>query len=200
MTAFAQDALRDTAADRAMIRRRLEAFDRALLAEDSATRALELWCEGHGVTPPARLVAEKADEIFCAQPDDALFFLKPPEGEQMRCRRVRLHCAGLVLSSAENWYVASRLTRAMNECLDTSDEPFGRVVAPLAFTRVTARREWLWPWPFSDASPTGRPIVAPAEILRHVATLFRSDGAPFSLVRETYTCEIPGVCASAMDA
>ncbi|GBQ96238.1 hypothetical protein AA23498_2586 [Acetobacter nitrogenifigens DSM 23921 = NBRC 105050] len=200
MTAFAQDVLRDTAADRAMIRRRLEAFDCALLAEDSATRALERWCEGHGVTPPARLVAEKTDEMFCAQPDDALLFLKPPEGERMRCRRVRLLCAGLVLSSAENWYVASRLTDGMNESLDTSDEPFGRVVAALAFTRVTARREWLWSWPFSDAPPTGRQIVAPAEILRHVATLFRSDGEPFSLVRETYTCEIPGVCASVRDA
>ena len=55
--------------------------------------------------------------------------------EPIAYRDVQLTCGVHVLSVAQNWYVPSRLAPAMNEALETSDRPFGSVVAPIRFTR-----------------------------------------------------------------
>jgi hypothetical protein len=91
-------------------------------------------------------------------------------------RHVRLSCGPVVLSEAHNWYLPSRLTPAMNTALATSDTPFGKVAAPLHFTRLAldARR--------------GRAPSCPANtVLSHRALLRLPDGRPLALVVECYT-------------
>ncbi len=81
-----------------------------------------------------------------------------------------------MLSVAHNWYVPARLTPEMNRTLETSDTPFGKVVAPLGF-----RRERL-------GSQRGRTAECPVgTVLSHRAVLKLADGRAISLVVECYT-------------
>jgi hypothetical protein len=91
-------------------------------------------------------------------------------------RHVRLSCGDVVLSEAHNWYLPGRLTPAMNAALAASDTPFGKVAAPLHFTRrpLDSRR--------------GRAPACPADtVLSHRALLRLPDGQPLALVVECYT-------------
>jgi hypothetical protein len=91
-------------------------------------------------------------------------------------RHVRLSCGGHVLSVAHNWYVASRIPPAMNATLKTSDTPFGKVIAPLHFTRERL------------ASTRGAANGCPRDtVLSHRGLLRLPDGRPISLVIECYT-------------
>ncbi len=97
-------------------------------------------------------------------------------GEPFAYRHVRLVCGDTTLSDAQNWYVPARLTSAMNQTLETTDTPFGKVVAPLGF-----RRERL-------AAQRGRSADCPAgTVLSHRAVLRLADGRAISLVAECYT-------------
>jgi len=78
-----------------------------------------------------------------------------------------------VLSVADNWYVPSRLTAAMNATLEATDEPFGRVVQPLGFHRIRLSTRTLWP-------------PRAGTILEQRALLALPDGTPFSYVIEDY--------------
>jgi hypothetical protein len=98
------------------------------------------------------------------------------------------------LSEADNWYVPGRLTVEMNRALDTSEEPFGKVVKPLGFQRRTLRAEILWSplprgWEMSatPAERTHDELRIPHDLLRHSAVLYDSKLTPFSVVIETYT-------------
>jgi hypothetical protein len=114
--------------------------------------------------------------------------------EPVRYRRVALSCGSVVLSDADNWYVPSRLTAAMNQQLDNSDVPFGKVVQPLHFRRQTLSAELLWsPLPAGWDSgaplppPSGKPLTIPDHVLQHRAVLYTAESQPFSLVVESYT-------------
>lgn len=99
----------------------------------------------------------------------------------VRYRRVKLICADIVLSEAENWYVPSRLTPEMNAVLDATQTPFGRVVHPLMPLRrhLSLRRLWL---PTTEGSPAlGEPLFVVEALLSTGA------GLPFCEVAETYT-------------
>jgi len=89
-----------------------------------------------------------------------------------------------VLSSADNWYVPERLAPAMNEQLDNSDVPFGRVVQSLGFHRRRLGTEWLW-----QPAPAGSREPLPLELLRQRAVLVLPNGTPISYVVETYRRE-----------
>jgi hypothetical protein len=112
---------------------------------------------------------------------------------QVRYRRVELACGPHVLSIADNWYVPARLAPEMNRELDTTDTPFGRVVAALRFTRRNLEDRLLWSplpldWDMRPLPPAGPvPMSLPFELLRHRAVLSRADGMPFCEVIETYT-------------
>ncbi len=144
---------------------RIEALNQALLAGGSATETLERWCAGPVVA------------VRVAGPD------RPPDAATyamlgavpVRFRQVHLRGGGLLLSEAENWYVPSRLTPAMNAALDTTDVPFGRVVEPLGCHRRTLEAVIL-----ADGG---------AFVLRHHAVLVRPDGLAVCVVRELYTRE-----------
>jgi chorismate-pyruvate lyase len=97
------------------------------------------------------------------------------EDDVLGYRHVQLVCGDAVLSQAHNWYVPARLTAAMNEQLDQTDLPFGRVAASLGFTReaiASARR--------------GDPACPAGAISTHRALLRLPDGAPLAMVVECY--------------
>jgi hypothetical protein len=92
-----------------------------------------------------------------------------------------------------------RLTDEMNRQLDTTDEPFGKVVRPLGFRRRTLAAELLWsPLPHGWEMKTAHdrlageraPAQIPDAVLRHTAILYGADQRPFSAVVETYTGQV----------
>jgi chorismate-pyruvate lyase len=171
----------------------LKTFDVLLLTNPSATVVLQDWCREHHLAPQPRLVAHRvateAKPLTSAQRED----LQIGPDVQVRYRRVELVCGSDVLSVADNWYVPDRLTPEMNRELDSTDTPFGRVVAALHFTRRNLEDRLLWSplppdWDMRKLPPAGSvPISFPFELLRHRAVLSRADGTPFSEVIETYT-------------
>jgi chorismate-pyruvate lyase len=190
----------DTFVSRLEAQALLETFNAELLTHDSATLTLEHWCDIHRMASPPRVVAERVSLDKPPSPDQRRELGIGPT-ESVRYRRVRLRCGSLVLSEADNWYVPSRLTKEMNELLDTSDTPFGKVVQGLHFQRRTLSSKLLWlplpdGWemrPIAGAGPGGAGLPGlsiPPMLLEHRALLTLADGTPFSEVVETYTNHI----------
>jgi hypothetical protein len=175
----------------------LETLNADLLSHDSATSALERWCDAHRLASPPRIVAVRVPNMD-----------KPPSPEQrrelgvaptdlVRYRRVKLLCGAVVLSEADNWYVPSRLTPEMNQLLDTTELPFGKVVQTLHFQRHTLSSTLLWhPLPegwemnATGSSEDAATLSIPPRLLEHRAVLMLPDGTPFSEVVETYTDKV----------
>jgi len=168
----------------------IQALNADLLSHDSATQTLERWCATRHLASPAKVVAERDRTISKPVTAEQRQTLKVSDKEPVQYRRVRLRCGGHVLSEADNWYVPSRLTAAMNQQLETTDTPFGRVVQPLKFQRHTLNSKVLWSPPPAEERSAPRDI--PREVLQHRAVLTLPDGTPFSMVTETYTREVLG--------
>jgi hypothetical protein len=175
----------------------LETLNADLLSHPSATLTLERWCGDHGLAGDAKILAKRVKGQDKPLPDDARQALAIGPNEPVRYRRVQLACGEHVLSEADNWYVPSRLTPEMNTILDTTDQPFGKVVKDLHFRRQTISADLLWsPLPRGwemDAplpAPQAGPLAIPHEVLRHRAVLYTSANEPFSLVVETYTADV----------
>jgi hypothetical protein len=148
-----------------------------LLANDSATVALEHWCAERGLADPPIVVASRVPGRDRPAGAAVRALLQAGPHETIRHRRVALSCGDHVLSVADNWYRPGRLTDEMNRTLETTDKPFGLVVSPLRFHRVRLEARIL-------VSDKDAPL--PIVIIRHEALLERADGTPFSLVIETY--------------
>ncbi len=154
----------------------LAEFERILASEASATAALTKWCLKRGIANPPAITAQRVLSEEVPPPPTILTLLRPDAGEHIAYRHVRLVCGEAVLSMAQNWYVADRLTPEMNQVLATSDAPFGRVIAALGFTRELL------------ASEHGHTLVCPVDtILTQRALLRLADGRPISAVIECYT-------------
>ncbi|WP_243038693.1 hypothetical protein [Dyella sedimenti] len=189
-------AWRDDAASRLEVLALLQTLNADLLSHPSATLTLERWCGAHRLAPEANVVAERVHGEDKPLPAGAREQLGIGADEPVRYRRVQLACGAHVLSEADNWYVPSRLTEAMNQQLDTTDMPFGKVVQPLHFRRQTLSAELLWS-PLPAGWETGAPLPAPQGalaiphyVLQHRAVLFDQDNRPFSLVVESYTAGV----------
>jgi hypothetical protein len=150
--------------------------------EDIATRVVSVVVTAERDPSVMHAIALVDRERLQAGPDERIGY-----------RHVRLICRGQVLSEADNWYVAGRLTPDMNRQLDTTDIPFGHVVQALKFSRVTVSSQLLWsPLPddwVGHTNPTGsadRTLDIPPALIRNRAVLRRQDGQPFSIVVETY--------------
>jgi len=152
----------------------LDQLNARLLAGPTATLALGKWCAEHGVDAPVRAEIVPGGLHFASAEQRARLKLGPDE--PLGYRRVRLTCGGHVLSEAENWYVPSRLTAAMIQALDTSDTPFGAVIAPLKPSRRNLGAELLW-------QGAG---AMPDDVLRHRALVLDAAGRPLAEVVETY--------------
>jgi chorismate-pyruvate lyase len=180
----------------------METLNAQLLASSSATTTLEAWCGDHHMASPPRLTAERVRGADKPVTEEQRRVLQVGAGEVVRYRRVRLACGGHVLSQADNWYVPGRLTAEMNRLLETTDTPFGRVVAGLHPVRQTLAAELLWSplpagWDLTIGGAAAGPdaggggaLAIPHELFRHRAVLFDERRRPFSEVVETYTSEV----------
>lgn len=166
--------------------RALRALDTELQKQDSATTVLEQWCASHHLAEPARISATRLPGPEQPPPAKVRAALQVSASEPVRHRQVQLRCGERVLSSADNWYVPARLSLTMNQQLDSSDVPFGRVLQPLGFQRRRLGSEWLWQPAQAGAAPRA---PMPEELLRQRAVLLLPDGTPISYVVETYRRE-----------
>jgi hypothetical protein len=148
-----------------------------LLANDSATTALQHWCAARHLADPPAVTASRVRVKEAPATAEVRALLRAAPREIIRYRRVELACGGHLLSVADNWYRPGQLTDQMNRALETTNEPFGLVVRPLGFHRVRLEARVLV---FDQDAPL------PNVIIRHKALLERADGTPFSLVIETY--------------
>ena len=154
----------------------LAGFEHVLAINHSATEALTQWCKLRGLANPPQIVAQ-AVKSEMVTPDGAIrAMLAIDASEPVRYRQVHLRCGDTVLSIADNWYVPARLTPEMNHLLESSDIPFGRVVAPLGYTREQL------------ATVHGRAPGCPEGTVLSVRAVLRlPDGRPISTVAECYT-------------
>jgi chorismate-pyruvate lyase len=180
----------------------LQTLNAELLGHDSASLVLERWCSVHRLGTPARIVAQRVAGVRKAPTQEQRQTLRVAEQDEVRYRRVRLVCGGVVLSEADNWYVPARLTAAMNQQLDSTDTPFGLAVRPLNFQRHTLAAQVLWAvlppqWEMRPTRGIGteRELCLPPQVLQHRAVLTLPDGTPFSEVVETYTRNVLAVPA-----
>lgn len=175
----------DTDVSRQDVLAQIQAFNADLQTHESASAALQAWCDRHG-PPGARIVAQRVAGVQKVAGPSERAELGVDADEPLAYRRVRLSCGERVLSEADNWYRPGRLTPEMNRLLAETETPFGLVVRPLGFQRHTMTSEILFqppPWPPSRRE--GLPI--PDAILRQRAVLATGDGQRFCLVVETYT-------------
>lgn len=159
----------------------LDRFEATLARHASATAAMEEWClaEGIAASPVIRAVRTPGPELAASPQTRAALRVGPDE--RLGYRHVRLTCGERVLSVAHNWYVPARLTEAMNAALEGSDAPFGKVVAPLDYTREER-----------PAHRGGDRACPAGTVLTKGAVLRLPDGTPISLVVECYTDGIIG--------
>lgn len=170
----------------------LQTLNADLLGHDSATLTLERWCGEHRLAAQPRVIARRVHRAAEPIPVELRKRLDVGANEPIAYRHVQLVCGGRVLSEADNWYVPGRLTPQMNHRLDTSDEPFGKVVSALGFRRRTISAELLWAplprgWEMSARREARAMPDVPHDVLRHVAILYTRAQVPFSAVVETYT-------------
>ena len=106
----------------------LALFRQRLRAADSATRCLEAWCAERGIgAGPIRSLRRPS----APGAPDLRARLAALGGEAPRHRSVTLMRGDVALSDCDIWWLGSRLDPAMRAELDTTDRPFGLVVAPL---------------------------------------------------------------------
>ena len=153
----------------------VERLNAELLNGRTATEVLEERCVALGLAGAPRVHAQVRRDRLVAGEAAARRRLNA-EGERLGYRRVHLMCGEAILSEAVNWYVASRLTPAMNGALETGDVPFGRVILPLGPSRRTVSTRILW-----DGEG-----MAPVTILRHRALVVDAQGRPLAEVIENY--------------
>jgi chorismate-pyruvate lyase len=174
----------------------LQSLNAALLSQDSATVTLQRWCDVHHLASPAHITAERVRETDKPLTPAQREQLQLTATDEVRYRKVRLRCGGIVLSEADNWYVPARLTPQMNRQLETTDTPFGVVVQPLHFQRHTLSAELLWQpmpagWEMTPPPAEGPgKLCFPAHVLQHRAVLRLPDGTPISEVVETYSSNL----------
>ncbi len=171
----------------------IQTLDAQILASSSATLTLEQWCREHALAEPAVILARRADTIPEPPTAATRADLQLGAHEDVRYRRVELTCGDHVLSVAENWYVPARLTADMNQQLDTTQTPFGKVVRPLQPHRETIAAELLWsPLPAgwetgSAAIPArGDRLQLPAALFQHRAVLYTAGHVAIAEVHEVY--------------
>jgi hypothetical protein len=152
------------------------ALERTLASGPSATAAMERWCAVKGFAAEPRIAARRIVGAAPPEPAGLRAKLGVSADETLGYRHVELVCGDRVLSVAHNWYPRSRLTPAMNAALDGSDAPFGKVAAPLNFTRETI-----------DAIRGGEPGCPAGAVLSQIALLRLPDGAPLAFLIECYT-------------
>jgi chorismate-pyruvate lyase len=169
-----------------------------VLASRSATLTLEAWCRDHRMANDPRIVAERVQGAAKSPTAEQKQRLQVTSDDEVKYRRVRLHCGDRVLSEADNWYVPGRLTAEMNRLLETTDTPFGKAVQPLEPYRQTFVVKLLWSplpegWelrPIAQSNGTTATLTIPDGLFEHRAVLYTRDRQPFSETDEVYRRDV----------
>lgn len=177
----------------------MQSLNVEILGSSSATRSLEKWCGEHQLAAVPKIIAQPVlGEDKPIEPAQ-LQRLEISSAEQVKYRKVRLYCGDQLLSEADNWYVPGRLTDEMNQLLETTQTPFGKVVAPLEPTRQTINVKLLWSplpegWELKKPVRVGRrntqALDIPEELFEHQTILYSRDRKPISEVHEVYQRQI----------
>jgi chorismate-pyruvate lyase len=177
----------------------LQTLNGQLLSNRSATAVLEEWCADHHMAPVSKITARLINEQDKTLSEDTRKRLRLKFSDRVKYRHVQLSCGSHVLSEADNWYVPSRLTDQMNRELNSSDRPFGKIIAPLNPYRRTMEVKIYWSplargWEnnLSRTTSVGRDekaIAIPKYLFMHRALVSSEAGLPISEVVETYTNE-----------
>lgn len=175
----------------------IETLNTDLLTSHSATATLTNWCAIHHMATQPKIIAHLLLGIAKPITPEQRRRLDIGPNEPVIYRRVELVCGEHILSQADNWYVPSRLTPTMNKALQSTDLPFGSVIAPLHPRRLTISVENLWqplPRGWEMASPPadhpGQKLSIPPLLFEHRALVYAADGKPISEVAETYRKDI----------
>jgi hypothetical protein len=180
----------------------IQTLNADILSSASATLILERWCRDHELAPNPVIVAHRLDDVAESAPTASAAVrhdLDVTADETVRYRRVALTCGDHVLSIAENWYVPARLTGQMNQLLENTQTPFGKVVLPLKVHRETISMELLWTalpegWELSGrnvGSEQGSvPLQLPTALFEHRAVLYTPVHQAIAEVREVYQRDV----------
>jgi chorismate-pyruvate lyase len=183
----------DTPASRREALALMQRLNATLLASNSATDVLETWCASHHMAADATIHAHLKRDVQKPISAAQRRLLQIGPDEPVIYRRVELTCGTHILSRADNWYVPSRLTPAMDGALETSDIPFGRAVKPLHPRRQTVAVKIFWHPLAEGRKRAGHPtadLAIPPVLFEHRALVTAADGRPISEVDESYTGEI----------
>ena len=172
----------------------MQTLSAELLVSRSATQTLENWCRDHRMSGVPQIVAHLFPAINKVPTAEQLQLLEVKDARQLKYRRVALRCGQHLFSEADNWYVPSRLTAAMNAQLLSGGTPFGKAVQPLQPYRRTVSVTPRWSplpvgWeqlPHLEAQAAGGFLDIPQVLFEHRAILYSRDHRPFSLVDEHY--------------
>lgn len=165
----------------------LERISARLLAASSATLTLEAECASQGLADPAVVVVRHIDTVDNPPSPEQRARLGVGPDDIVKYRHVQLVCGDTVLSVAENWYVPGRLTPEMNELLDTTRTPFGKVIRDLGPKRTSLgviRGDWLAR--VGSGQAAGDAPGCEETAFSHAAVVEDRNGAPLAEVRENY--------------
>ena len=175
----------------------MQTLNADILGSASATTSLETWCRDHRLADLPAIVARAVHGVTTPPAPETRQRLEVGPADEVRYRRVQLRCGSRLLSEADNWYVPARLTREMNHLLDTSETPFGKVVAALEPYRRTVAVNVLWTplprgWEQAPIVPEARggTLAIPAALFEHRAVLYTREHKPFSEVHEVYQRDV----------
>jgi len=174
----------------------IETLNADLLAARLATLTLDKWCADHKLASETKIRARLIRSVDKPASQEQRVRLQIDQSEPVRFRHVELVCGDRVLSEADNWYVPSRLSAEMNRLLETTDTPFGRVVADLKPFRQNFAAVVLWK-PLPDGwelqpppgDHPGELLSVPHALLEHRALVLTPELKPISEVDEVYTRE-----------
>ncbi len=154
--------------DRRALLAQVHRLNQHILAAPSVSRALVSWCQrlslSHGRLR-AEVIARHSNKFR-----DALLYY----------RQVRLWVGGLHVVDAQILYAPDFLTPGMCKQLETSDTPFGLVVAPLCFERQNLAT--IIPDGLDEITVASRP----SGILEHRACLKLRDERTLAVTREIF--------------
>jgi len=172
----------------AAVRQRICEFRDLLVSVPTATQLLNQWCAS-GLAPPMQLGAatggsdgvsplcKATGRIRARVLDRGMWPVQRPDRGDIAWRRVELLHAGLPVSVATILYAPGRLPEASRVALDTTDTPFGEVIAHLEPHRIITKSQIL-----STLEPDR--LSRPALLVR--ATVHLATGKPVARVQEHY--------------
>ena len=177
----------------------LQTLNVQLLSSKSATVVLENWCADHHMASLSKITARLVNDQDKPVSEETRKRLILDVSDRVKYRHVQLSCGSHILSEADNWYVPSRLTDQMNRALNSSDTPFGKIIAPLDPYRTTVETKIYWSpldkgWEndigqSKITSQNNKAIKLPKYLFMHRALVSSKSGLPISEVVETYTNE-----------